>query len=113
MTNMLYDGNYEAYTWHKTSPAPSAPINTNDTDQDGVIDAWDNCPNTPPGTLTDKHGCAGPSNSRDTLSSTLNIHIPNLQLNNGSERIDLWVDFEYAGENNGDYLWKLVDFGVN
>ncbi|MBF0225021.1 MAG: Ig-like domain-containing protein [Desulfobacterales bacterium] len=30
-----------------------------DTDNDGVIDQWDNCPNTPPNSLVDRHGCPG------------------------------------------------------
>jgi hypothetical protein len=35
--------------------SPSAPIS--DQDGDGVIDQWDNCPNTQAGACVDRHGC--------------------------------------------------------
>jgi OOP family OmpA-OmpF porin len=38
-------------------PAP-APAPAKDTDGDGVIDALDNCPNTPTGAKVDSNGCA-------------------------------------------------------
>ncbi len=46
-----------------------------------------------------------------TISPELNIHIPVLQYQSPVGSMDLWADFEFAGENNGDMLWKLSDFG--
>jgi len=114
ITTMLFDGAYESYIWHRTSLPNITTINTNDTDQDGVIDEWDNCPNTPDGSLTDRYGCKQQASCIPaTLSPELKIHLPNLQLNTASGTMDLWADFEYAGENNGDFLWKLTNFGEN
>lgn len=40
-------------------PAPQDPAGCScpDSDHDGVPDAWDGCPGTPPGALTDAQGC--------------------------------------------------------
>jgi hypothetical protein len=46
-----------------------------------------------------------------TLSPELNIHIPNLQYGSGSDTMNLWADFEFAGENDGSLIWKLSGFG--
>ena len=39
------------------------------------------------------------------------MHIPALQYQTLLGNINLWADFKFAGENNGDMLWKLSDFG--
>lgn len=39
------------------------------------------------------------------------MHIPVLQYQTHFGLMDLWVDLELAGENNGDIVWKLSDFG--
>ena len=112
LTSMEFNGAYETYAWHKTSPSNITTINTNDTDQDGVIDEWDNCPNTPDGSLTDRYGCKQQASCIPaTLSPELKIHLSNLQFNTGSGIVDLWADFEYAGESDGNFLWKLTNFG--
>ncbi len=46
-----------------------------------------------------------------TISSELLIHIPALQYVTPFGAMYLWADFVYFGENNGDLLWKLSDFG--
>ena len=35
----------------------------NDSDNDGVIDQWDNCPDTPENSYVNKHGCPAFDNS--------------------------------------------------
>lgn len=40
-----------------TEPAPE-PVKPNDGDGDGVIDRWDQCPDTPTNTAVDSNGCA-------------------------------------------------------
>jgi OOP family OmpA-OmpF porin len=37
--------------------APAAPLTSLDSDEDGVIDTNDKCPNTPMGTIVDQNGC--------------------------------------------------------
>lgn len=55
-------------------PAPAAPA---DSDNDGVIDANDQCPNTPPGVQVDSRGCEldsdndGVVNSKDQCPNTV------------------------------------------
>jgi hypothetical protein len=46
-----------------------------------------------------------------TLSPELNIHIPNLQYKAGSDTMNLWADFIFAGESDGSLIWKLSGFG--
>lgn len=61
-----------------------------------------------------QEGCETCSNSSGTLSTIspeLNMHIPALQYQTLLGNINLWADFEFAGESNGDMLWKLSDFG--
>ncbi|MBF0232849.1 MAG: LamG domain-containing protein [Desulfamplus sp.] len=55
--------------------------------------------------------CSNGSSNPATISPELNLHIPTLQYQSPFGAMDLWVDFEFAGESNGDMLWKLSDFG--
>lgn len=48
-----------------------------------------------------------------TISPELKMHIPVLQYVSPFGAMDLWADFEFAGESNGDMLWKLSDFRQN
>ena len=57
--------------------------------------------------------CSGGSGTPGTVSPELNIHMPTLLYNTAFGNMNLWVDFEFAGESNGDLLWKLSDFGEN
>ncbi|WP_457597461.1 OmpA family protein [Hydrogenimonas sp.] len=59
-------GNTLAYTagimipFNKVEAAPAvaaAPLTSLDSDEDGVIDSKDKCPNTPMGTIVDENGC--------------------------------------------------------
>ena len=45
------------YGFGFAAPAPEAPVAPMDSDADGVADASDLCPNTPPGTVVDATGC--------------------------------------------------------
>jgi len=107
--------------------------NFNDTDNDGVIDEWDNCPNTPNAASTDKHGCksgftqaeidaaiqacisnpasCGIVTNAATVTADLNIHIPYLDYDSPLGEMKLWANFEFTGETNGEMFWKLKDFG--
>ncbi|TDO98781.1 OmpA family protein [Marinomonas balearica] len=51
---------------------PNISIRLQDQDKDGVIDARDNCPNTPIKSLVDNNGC--PGHSIKQLSSELDVH---------------------------------------
>ncbi|MEA1969006.1 MAG: hypothetical protein U9N77_12410 [Thermodesulfobacteriota bacterium] len=55
--------------------------------------------------------CSNGSSSPATISPELNLHIPVLQYQSPFGAMDLWADFEFAGESDGDMLWKLSDFG--
>ena len=46
-------------------------------------------------------------NTSATLSSGLDMHIPMLQFG----AMNLWADFEFAGESDGDLIWKLTNYG--
>ncbi len=41
----------------KAAPVAAAPLTSLDSDEDGVIDTKDKCPNTPMGTIVDDNGC--------------------------------------------------------
>lgn len=61
-----------------------------------------------------KEGLANCSNGScipATLSPELNMHIPELQYTMPFGSMSFWIDLEFAGESNGDLLWKLSDFG--
>ncbi|MEA2061903.1 MAG: hypothetical protein U9P10_15680 [Thermodesulfobacteriota bacterium] len=61
-------------------------------------------------------GCSDCSNGSLTpayLSSDLKIHIPKLKYNTPFGEMSFWVDMEFAGEDTGDLLWKMLDFGEN
>ncbi len=51
--------------------------------------------------------CSDENITPATLSNGLDMHIPMLQLGT----MNLWADFEFAGESNGDLIWKLSDYG--
>ncbi len=55
--------------------------------------------------------CSNASGVTPTISPELNMHIPALQYQTLLGNINLWADFKFAGENNGDMLWKFSDFG--
>ncbi len=57
--------------------------------------------------------CSNGSSIPATISPELNLHIPVLQYQSPFGAMDLWADFEFAGESDGDMLWKLSDFGQN
>ncbi|MDX2410503.1 MAG: OmpA family protein, partial [Woeseiaceae bacterium] len=50
------------YDFGKHAPAGKSGF---DSDEDGVIDHWDRCPNTPPGASVDEHGCPRPDTDGD------------------------------------------------
>lgn len=59
-------------------------------------------------------GCTGCSNGNvlpATISPELKMNIPVLQYVSPFGAMDLWANFEFVGESNGDMLWKLSDFG--
>ncbi|SLM28798.1 putative LamG-like jellyroll fold [Desulfamplus magnetovallimortis] len=59
-------------------------------------------------------GCSACSNGSPTpatLSPGLDMHIPVLQYDTLLGTMNLWADFEFEGESNGDLIWKLSDFG--
>ena len=53
------------YRFGKPASFAAAGPSANDTDNDGVIDAWDDCPNTTPGAYTDARGCERPEENLD------------------------------------------------
>lgn len=55
--------------------------------------------------------CSDGTTMPATISPELNMHIPELQYNTAFGTMDLWADFEFVGESNGDMLWKLSNFG--
>jgi hypothetical protein len=65
------------------------------------------CIDNPASCGIDINGSATPA----TISADLDLHIPQLNYVSPSGTMNLWVDFEYVGENKGDLLWKLSDFG--
>ena len=56
-------------------------------------------------------GTADQPDDGATLSPELNIHIPNLQYKSGSDTMNLWADLIFAGESDGNLIWKLSGFG--
>ncbi len=66
--------------------------------------------------MKDAQGCTVCSNDYasgilGTISASLNMHIPKLNYETLLGTTKIWMDFEFLGENNGDLLWKLSDFG--
>ncbi|MBF0390111.1 MAG: hypothetical protein HQK71_08430, partial [Desulfamplus sp.] len=55
--------------------------------------------------------CSDGNSTPATLSPGLNMHIPLLQYETLLGTMNLWAEFEFAGESNGDLMWKLSDFG--
>ncbi len=61
-----------------------------DTDGDGVIDSWDECPNTPSGTPVFSNGCPAEINCVVTFNhNTLTLDIPCLFLNGRIYRVKM------------------------
>lgn len=56
--------------------------------------------------------CCNGGNSVPVLSLELNIHIPELRYDTVFGTMNLWADFEYAGEVNDDLYWRLSDCGM-
>ena len=46
-----------------------------------------------------------------TLSPELNMHVPMMQYSTLLGNLKLWGDFEFTPGENGELLWRLVDFG--
>ncbi|MCU7833657.1 MAG: hypothetical protein KZQ83_00275 [gamma proteobacterium symbiont of Taylorina sp.] len=47
-----------------------------------------------------------------SMESNLDIHIPAVEIS--GESSDLWIDLKFKGvDSDGDYIWKLNDFGVS
>lgn len=65
--------------WGQIS-GPSCEVESSivDTDNDGVIDQWDTCPNTPTGSYVNNKGCPGTNTNGSclVLGSDLNLNIP-------------------------------------
>ena len=74
----------------------------------GIADGRQQCINNP-----DSCGISGGGASSTISSESLNIHIPSILYDTPFGAMSLWVDFEFAGENNGNLLWKLSNFGEN
>jgi|GEM_PF-2278736 len=53
-----------------------------------------------------------PNPSLPSLKSDLSIHMPILRFNDPTGSIDIWADFEYAGQSGSDFIWKLTGAGV-
>lgn len=48
-----------------------------------------------------------------TVSSNLDISIPSITYLNSLGRKNIWVDFEFSHEENGEFYWKLKKYGEN
>jgi len=46
-----------------------------------------------------------------TISENLNIHIPQANYQTLLGSIRLWVNFEFVPSQDGEFLWKLSDYG--
>ncbi len=73
---------------------PEEPeITIKDTDGDGVIDAWDRCPNTPPGTPVFSDGCPAEIPSEGCFATfdfqTLTLDVPCLLLEGEIYKLEL------------------------
>ena len=73
---------------------PEGPeIAVKDTDGDGVIDAWDKCPDTPPGTPVFSDGCPAETTPEGCFATfdlkTLTLDIPCLSLNGEIYRVKM------------------------
>jgi hypothetical protein len=66
---LIYDGVRDSYSFSipdtgstpAPTPSPEPTPDLSDADNDGVIDIWDNCPNTPANSYVNKNGCPAPT----------------------------------------------------
>jgi len=120
---LIFEGVYNTYRFnvpgddstHHPSPPPEPSPDITDSDNDGVIDSWDNCPNTPANSYVDKNGC--PFSGEEcpetpTISEDLRIHIPVIKYQTPFGTWLLWADFEIVQNSDDELLWRLSDFGV-
>ena len=70
-------------------------------------EAREECKKNPASCGIDINGFVSPA----TISTDLDIHIPELNYISPFGTMNLWVDLKYVGESNGEFLWKLYDLG--
>lgn len=117
-------------------------IITKDSDDDGVINEWDDCPDTPAGTPTDQHGCSvdmpcvqeitqsdldaaydkgfeeGRSIDQEGCSIVIvdndySISISSMIWRTPLEDLDFWLELEFAPGENGEPQWIPSGVGIN
>ncbi len=87
-----------------------------DSDEDGVIDEWDNCPDTPPNSYTDKEGCTGEGMEMEGgyayFEDNLDIYIPAIVYNDPFVgEMMLWMELAFVPSLDGELLWEFYDYG--
>jgi len=55
--------------------------------------------------------CSNGSTLPPTLLSNVDIHIPEINYESPLGVVKFWVDLQFLGEQEGDLIWKLSDFG--
>jgi hypothetical protein len=83
----------------------SEPFIQLDSDGDGVPDDRDQCPDTPPQTNVDAHGCPITANVPPSL--TILEPNENFNLNQGNPLIIRWIDSD--PDNNAQISFELVE----
>jgi len=92
------DGSTKNFT---VNLGPGTPNNPNDNDNDGVLNADDQCPNTPIGTVVDVTGCeifSLPSNNFRVLAKGESC----IDSNNGSITIEATENYNYTATLSGN-----------
>ncbi|MFK7810855.1 MAG: M4 family metallopeptidase [Maribacter sp.] len=87
----------------------TVPVNPNDDDGDGVLNAEDQCPNTPPNTIVDTRGCeifSLPADNFRVFSKGESC----LNSNNGTIQILAVADFNYTVVITGNGVNASGDF---
>jgi len=122
-TTTVVPGFTETDTWRKTINYCSCESGFTQNDIDMAREAGQqDCLNAPASCglysqeeLTSEYqrGCDTCSNGGNpaVLLSNANIHIPEVNYESPLGIVKFWIDLEYLGNQNGDLIWKLSDYG--
>jgi len=107
---LIYDGVWDVYSFDipglgsTPTPTPIPTSDLSDTDNDGVIDIWDNCPNTPPNSYVDPAGCPG-TNYCLAIGSDMSFTIPCVMV--GFVKYEFNLDYYINPADPLGLYWKL------
>ncbi|MCD6323452.1 MAG: hypothetical protein J7L77_10580 [Clostridiales bacterium] len=122
-TITVIPGYTETDTWRKTVNYCSCESGFTQNDIDMAREAGhQDCINAPTSyglysqtdlTAEYQRGCDTCSNGGNpaVLLSNANIHIPEVNYESPLGIVKFWIDLEYLGNQNGDLIWKLSDYG--